>query len=794
MAAAREPDPKPSRRPRKDRKLVEGTRPGEGRRAEKKAVGVEPISIEEIAAIVGGLVGGDAERVTLPPSEGRYSDPRAPLHPRLKAKLLELGLNRLYAHQAQAFDLAMKGHDLVVVTSTGSGKTLCSLLPVLETCLSEPAAKAIMLFPTKALAHDQLFKIERFLPGPDLRAGAYDGDTSANARTAIRKAAHILLTNPEMLHMAILPQHETWARFLRDLRYVVIDELHVYRGVFGSHFAGVIRRLLRLCEWYGSRPQFITTSGTLANPTSIFNHLTGRSAEVIFDDGAPTGGRTVFMAAAKAVPRSPHYGDGPNAATAVVLASLLGRGARALAFCRSRGSVELVLRSTRRMLDDAGWAPNIAESYRAGYTPKERRDIARGFSAGKIRGLVTTNAMELGIDVGDLDAVILNGYPGSAASFWQQLGRAGRAGAPAVGVYLAHEDPMEHLLARRPELLIGEPFEFATLNPENSSIMGAQIRCAAYERPVSASELEAFGSGALALAEDMECAGELHFSAQRFFWPSHDPPAPQISLRGTPGKTVGLFEGTTEVGQMEFWRALCEAHPSAVYLHRDRTFIVESLDLDDGHAILREAKPEYHTQAIVHASVTPTYDLSSFSTPGLRIRHCAIEIARTVTGFRRLSFDGDIPFDEQPLEMPTLKMNGFAARVDIDWLKGDVSNELPAAIHAVEHALLSVAPLLVGCEPQDLGSCWFTFAPDTFAPSIFVYDQVPGGVGLADMLVDARHDWIEAAASVLESCLCLRGCPACLLSPRCPAGNQHLDKFGAMSLLIEMKGRLDAKE
>ncbi|MBX7132518.1 MAG: DEAD/DEAH box helicase [Fimbriimonadaceae bacterium] len=744
----------------------------------------------------------------------KFLDPRVPLHPRLKQKLIERGLVHLFRHQAQAVDAAFAGKDIAVVTGTSSGKTLCYNLPVLHSCLSEPRVTALYLYPTKALAHDQLLKLEATLPGPDIRAGVYDGDTATATRALVRKNAHLILTNPDMLHLGILPQHETWGRFLKGLRFLVIDEMHVYRGILGSHVGGIIRRLLRLCEWYGSRPQIIACSATVANPTELFFNLTSRQPTIINEDGAPSGRKTLILVGTKAeddiddTPDAPFGLEGQkpiarpslNQMSARLMAKLVEGRARTMAFCRARLSTELVLKMARKQLRTAKQPTNAIESYRSGYSPKERREIEKGLFGGTLRGLVTTNAMELGVDVGDLDAVILNGYPGSQASFWQQIGRAGRGGRDAVAVYMASDDPLEQFLVRRPARLLDADLEAATTNPSNPQILAQHLRCAAFERPISPSELDAFGPTAIGLAEELELSGDLVFSAGRFFYPSHTAPAPTVMIRGVSNDQIVLRAAGVEIGRMERWRALAEAHPGAIYLHRDKTYFVSSLNLPAGEATLEERNVDYYTQALAVTSIEPRVELrrKSPSSPdegdvhreerardtGGVISLAAVEACLSVTSYRRVSLETGENLGSESLELPITTFPSVAVRIDLPKSVIDKDPDLAVpSVHGLEHALLAVAPLIAGCERIDLASAWYVMYLETLAPCLFVFDRIPGGVGLAERLFESSDEWFEAALELLESCPCETGCPSCLLLPRCEVANQMLDKPGAIALL-----------
>jgi DEAD/DEAH box helicase domain-containing protein len=715
------------------------------------------------------------------PRKAVFGEPNHPIHPDILARLRELEISRLYSHQAQAFDAAMAGEDVIVVTGTNSGKTMCYNLPALQMCLREPAVRCFYLFPTKALAHDQQGKLEALVPGSQVRVATYDGDTPKSHRPSIRKLSHIVLTNPDMMHVGILPGQEHWAKFFKSLRLIVLDEMHVYRGVFGSNVGNVIRRLLRLCAWHKCRPQIIACSATIGNPEQLFQRLTGRGATMIDADGSPSGKRTfVFW-------NPPELGDGrrlsANAASSEILASLTESGQRTMAFSRARISAELVLRYTRRRVKEGGRIPEESiESYRSGYTAKERRQIEEGLFKGRLLGLSTTNAMELGVDVGGLDAVILNGYPGTASSFWQQAGRAGRGSRDGIAIFVAHDDPLEQFLIRRPDTVLGARSETVGANPENPQILAGHLLCAAQERPITPTELGRFGGQALEIAEGLDRNGELQFSAGMFFYPSFEPPALRVNIRGSGGEQVRLVIDGEELGTMERWRAMMSAHAGAVYLHRGATFLVKSLDLDHGLADVVAFDAPYYTQAVTQSVLDPRVTLDARRVGSLAVSLCAVTVTDSVLAFRKKSLDGDSVLDTEPLDLPAQTYDTLCVRFDLDPFEeeqGDAEAHI-GGIHGMEHALTAVAPLIAGCDRGDLGSAWYTVFPDNMQPAVFVFDRAPGGVGLCERLFESASEWVRAAHQLVLSCNCDAGCPSCLYSPRCEVSNEALSKMGTL--------------
>ncbi|RYG38424.1 DEAD/DEAH box helicase [bacterium] len=705
------------------------------------------------------------------------------VHPALAARLEELGFKNLYSHQALAAEEAMRGRDVCLVTGTNSGKTLGYALPALDFCLREPMAKVLMLYPTKALAQDQLGRLSDLAPA-GIRAATYDGDTPQAKRSEVRRTSHLILTNPDMLHTGILPNHESWAKFFKSLRMIVIDEMHVYRGIFGSHVANVLRRLLRIAEWHRAKPVVMGCSATIGNPGDLFRKLTSREPVIVDQDGSPQGRRTFVFHNPPEV--APGRRLSANVAASEMVATLAEAGLRTLAFSRARVSAELVLRYTRDRLERGGLVPpDRVESYRAGYTPVERREIERGLFEGRLAALSATNAMELGVDVGGLDAVVINGYPGTASSFWQQAGRAGRGSRDGLAVLVAHDDPLEQWLLRNPRTLLEARNENVALNPENRHVLVRHLLCAAYERPIAPSELQRFGDGALELAEDLDRSGELQFSAGLFVYPGFDPPALKTSLRSGSGETVSLMlEDGTELGTMERWRAFTGAHEGAIYLHRGQQFEVSLLDLDQNLARVRPTTAPYYTQAVVQSIIEAKAELGAFSVGPLVARLCGLKVTDIVTSFRKKTLDGDTVLSVEELELPPQSYETIGIRFDLPPLmeEEDLIRQM-GGVHGLEHALAAVAPFLAGCDRGDLGSSWYATAPDTLRPAVYVFDRMPGGVGLAERLFAGLVPWLRAGHQLLASCDCEEGCPACLLSPRCECANEVLHKGRTMELL-----------
>jgi DEAD/DEAH box helicase domain-containing protein len=732
------------------------------------------------------LAGQIAHVQELPPRAASYADVKCPIHLRLQEQLEKLGLEHLFSHQAQAYDAVSGGDDVAVVTGTNSGKTLCYNLPVIQRCLTEPAARALYLFPTKALAQDQLGKLNELIPGADVRCGTYDGDTPPSQRAPLRRIGNIILSNPDMLHVAILPGHEKWTRFLKSLRVLVLDEMHVYRGVFGSHVGCIIHRLLRLCEWHHNRPQIIACSATIGNPGELFQKLTGRKCRVIAEDGSPKARRTFVFWNPPKIDELNRMSA--NVITSEVIANLCESKLRTLGFCRARVTTELVLRYTRDRLEKGGQIPpERVESYRAGYTIKERRQIEKALFKGDLLALIATNAMELGVDIGGLDAVVMNGYPGTISSFWQQAGRAGRGTREGLAIMVAHDDPMEQFLIREPHRIMEAGNDSVAANPQNPQILAQQLKCAAHERALAPSELEEFGANAIEIAEGLDRSGELQFQAGRFFYPAFDPPANKVNIRGSSGDEVTLLLDGEELGTMERWRAMQSAHEGAVYLHGGVSFIVQHLDLGANRAHVTQQQVPFYTQAMVQSVLEPQVDIGLKSWGRHDARLEGLKVTDLVIGYKQIALEGQHVIAINDLQMPPVSFETLGIRLDLPAIGGEEDlMERMGGLHALEHLLMAVAPLVAGCDRGDLGSAWYSAFPDTQRPTLFVFDRTPGGVGLAEQLFKHLKPWASAGLQLVNSCSCEEGCPGCILSARCEANNDVLSKSEALSLLRDL--------
>ncbi len=741
--------------------------------------------LEELVAELRRAAGGRVVHVErLPPRPARFQDPAAPLPGPLASSLEALGIRRLYTHQAQALDHVRAGRSVVVTTRTASGKTLCYNLPVLEALLGDPRARALYLFPTKALAQDQLESLQSFqLP---VRCGVYHGDTPAAERAHVREEAQVVLTNPDMLHVGILPQHGRWVRLFRGLRYVVLDDLHVYRGVFGSHVAGLLRRLRRVCRAYGSQPQFVCTSATLANPREFAERILGLPVQVVDDDGGPQGTRW-FVLWNPAPTRGGRGRHSPYRDASWLLRWLVTRGVRTIVFTQARKVTELVYRYV------VAGSPELAgrvRAYRAGYLPEERRQIERALFSGELGGVVSTSALELGIDVGGLDAAVLVGYPGTVASTWQRAGRAGRSGGDSLAVLVALEDALDQYLMRHPTYLFQRPVEAAALDPCNPFVLASQLRCAAAELPLREEDFGLFGEDARTVVQVLTEAGELAPDRGRWVWRGVRYPASRVGIRTASEAQFSIVdEDQGLLGTVDEARAFEQVHPGAVYLHQGETYVVRELDLEARVAWVRRREVDYYTEP---RTVTDLEIRRVRARRPLGDTHAylaEVEVTTQVVGYARKRLSGDQVLSVESVTLPAQTLPTVAVGYHVPpELAAALGEALPGAIHAAEHASIGLLPLFALCDRWDLGGVSYPVHPQTGRPSVFVYDGYPGGVGIAERGFQVLEAWLRATWEAVSTCGCEGGCPSCVQSPKCGNGNQPLDKEGAVRLLASLLG------
>ncbi|WP_334141880.1 DEAD/DEAH box helicase [Rhabdothermincola sp.] len=711
-----------------------------------------------------------------------------------------LGVDALWSHQAQAIALIRAGRSVAIATGTASGKSLCFQAPIAEAVSdrSRPGT-ALLLYPTKALAQDQLRALTR-LAVPPMVAGAYDGDATPETRSWVRAHANVVLTNPEMLHVGVLPHHARWATFLMRLRYVVVDELHTLRGIFGTHVAHLLRRLRRLCAHYGSDPTFVFTSATIGTPERLAAELCGKQVTPVTDDGSPRGERIfVLWNPAGGITR-PGSGDGhgppasANRETARITAQLVSSGVRTIAFCRSRKATEIVAADIRRHLP-ADLA-NTVRPYRGGYLAAERREIEALLSQGELRGVVATSALELGIDIGGLDACVLDGFPGTIASMWQQAGRAGRGPSTAMTVLVAGEDQLDQWIMSHPEEVFTRPPEPAVINRSNPYVFLPHLACSAYELPLRPTDERWWpdqlddGIRQLVLNDRLKLRprrgpGPAEPAA---YWAGTGWPAHGVGLRngGTGELCIAHSDGTV-VGTVETARAVHLVHPGAIYLHQGAAFRVHSLDLEEQVAIVEPAEGGEYTQPRTETelAVLTADDDRWVGRSGLGLG--TVRVRSRVVGYKRFdAFTGEL-LGHEDLDLPPTQLvtRAFWYVIGLDVLDDAAITpaRMPGTLHAVEHAAIGIMPLFAICDRWDVGGVSTPLLPETGAPTIVIYDGYPGGAGIAELGFRAADRHLAATLESVESCLCPDGCPSCVQSPKCGNGNEPLDKAGAVALL-----------
>lgn len=728
----------------------------------------------------------------IPPRAARYGRLDYPLHPALEEALAAQGVARLYTHQAEAIVLARRGRHVVVTTPTASGKTLCYNLPVLDALLADPAACALYLFPTKALAQDQLRVLDELtdrLPERIL-LGTYDGDTPQKARGKLRRQAQIILTNPDMLHLGILPNHNLWRDFFQGLRYIVVDEAHVYRGIFGSHVAGVLRRLRRLCRFYRSKPTFIAASATMANPAEHFKTLTGLKVRVVDKDGAPAGGRDFVLWNPPLLSEITGERRSATAEATYLFTELIRMGIRTLAFARARVVAELMLRMAREDLEKL--APDKAQrirAYRAGYLPEQRRKIERDLFNGKLLGVTATNALELGIDVGDMEATLLNGYPGTIASTWQQAGRSGRGQDQALSCLVTTDTPLDQYFARHPQDLFGRPLEQARCDPANPYVLADQVMCAAYETPITAKDEATFGPELHQAAWELAETGILTARGGKWVYTGKARyPAQQVSIRASSQERLDLLDENSRLLEtIEAAMGPYRVHPGAIYLHQGDSYRIVELDMRRGHARLQRTDVNYYTQPLDH---TDLQIVSTFQHKRVGKGEAylgMVRVTQQVFAYRRIGHFNDKVLGETALEMPPQTFDTVALWFDVPGrLRRRVALrglDLAGGLHAVEHAAIGILPLFAMCDRLDIGGLSTVKHPDTGRPQVFIYDAIPGGVGIAERGFSVLRDLWQTTLETVRDCPCEEGCPSCIQSPKCGSGNKPLDKAAAVVIL-----------
>ena len=727
----------------------------------------------------------------LPAREARYGDYPIGLDERLRPVLRQRGVQQLYSHQAHSIAATMRGEDVVVVTPTASGKTMCYNLPVLDSILKNPDARALYLFPTKALSADQVSELYELIQamGVDIKTYTYDGDTPGAARRAVRQAGHIVVTNPDMLHSGILPHHTKWVKLFENLRYIVIDEIHTYRGVFGSNLANVLRRLMRLCDFYGSHPQFILCSATIANPKELAETLTGRPVTLINDNGAPMGKRHFVFYNPPVINQQLGIRKGVIPETRAIAEMLLKCGIQTITFARSRLTVEVLTKYLKDVVRDPLGNAGRVRGYRGGYLPTQRREIEKGLRAGQIDAVVSTNALELGIDIGALDACILCGYPGTIASAWQQAGRAGRRKGTSIVFFVASSAAIDQYIVSHPDYFLHQSPENALLNPDNLYILLSHFKCAAYELPFE--DGDNFGNVA-STGELLNYLEEEHIVRHvggRYHWMAEDFPASEISLRSAASENFVIIDITDPthhrvIGEMDRYTVPMLLHENAIYMHEAQQYQVEKLDFEACKAFIRRVDVGYYTDADLNVSlslldVEQQEDLGGGAERALG----EVKVTTLVTMFKKIRFDTHETLGFGHVRLPEMDMHTTAmwwtlpealcSRFENDTLKNGMM--------AISNLLRIVAPLYLMCAPQDVAVVYQVKCPFTDRPTLILYDNCPGGVGLAAKAYGMQRLLLEKALQIVSDCPCEQGCPSCAG----PVGEIGTDGKATSKLLLK---------
>ncbi|MBI5282573.1 MAG: DEAD/DEAH box helicase [Candidatus Solibacter usitatus] len=734
-----------------------------------------------------------------PARPGEFEDMPEGLPTALRKVLEEKGIRQLYTHQAACFRSLQEGRNAVVVTPTASGKTLCYNLPVLHRLAADPEARAMFLFPTKALAEDQLHEFHSIVEamGSSIRAFTYDGDTPQDARKQIRERANVVLTNPDMLHAGILPHHTKWTKLFENLRYIVIDELHYYRGVYGSHLANVLRRLRRVCDFYGANPQFICCSATIANPAELAQALTGRPFDLIDQNGAPAGEKYFVCYNPPVVNRQLGIRRGYLNETRRIASELINRGQQTLVFANNRLATEVLLTYLKDACGKPPASPGAIRGYRGGYLPRERREIERGLRDGDVRAVVATNALELGIDIGSLDVVVMAGYPGTIASSWQRAGRAGRRLGTSLALLIASSAPLDQYIVEHPEYFFDSSPEHAHINPDNLEILVNHLKCAAFELPVQ--DGEKFGPHSTAeLCRFLDELGVVHHSAGAWHWTSDSYPADAISLRSVTSDNFVVVDITNQervIAEVAFPAALTELHEKAIYLHEARQFQVERMDYTGRKAYVRQVECDYYTDAIDYTQVKVLEEFESLPVSDARAAHGEVRINRQIVGFKKIKFytnenvgAGNLSLPEQEMHSTSFWLHFPAPFLDL--FPHLTPTQRLNALSGLGNALRTVAALLLMCDPRDLGVALTeqtASQPPGFEPNLHLYDNFPGGIGQSAPLFRMTAQLLAGAHDLIQRCDCEDGCPSC-------AGPAGETGAGAKQAALDILARLTSPQ
>ena len=709
---------------------------------------------------------------TLPASDGHYIALPQDMDVRLRQVLQSRGIHRLYSHQAECWSLAQQKRDFVVVTPTASGKTLCYNLPVVSTILENEDARALYLFPTKALSADQVSGLYEMIEqlGVNIKAYTYDGDTQGAARKAIRQAGHIVVTNPDMLHANILPHHTKWVKLFENLKYIVIDEIHTYRGVFGSHLANVLRRLLRLCAFYGSNPQFILCSATIANPDELAQQLTGRSICTVTNNGAPMGERHFVFYNPPVVNRQLGIRRGVVNEVKRISENLLRNEIPTIVFAKSRLQVEVITRHLKECVRNAYGFSNRVRGYRGGYLPSERRDIEQGLRSGNVDMVVSTNALELGIDIGSLSACVLCGYPGTIASTWQQAGRAGRRKETALTIMVASSAPLDQYIIQNPDYFFEASPENALVQPDNLYILLSHIKCSAYELPFEENECLGNVTDTAQFLEYLAENNILRHLDGKYYWMEEELPSGEISLRSARTENFVIIDISNPahhrvIGEMDRFTVPMLLHENAIYMHDARMYQVEKLDMDACKAYIRAVDVDYYTDADLNISLHILDNLEEKQLAnGCGLTLGELRVSTIVKMFKKFKLDTHetVGFGEVRLPQTDLHTVGMWWTIPDSLATKYTNDALQGALLGIANLLSIVAPLYLMCAPKDINVVYQVKAPITDKPTIFLYDAFPGGIGLSEKAFQMQELLLEHALKIANGCACESGCPSCV--------------------------------
>ncbi|MBT1001330.1 DEAD/DEAH box helicase [Paenarthrobacter sp. DKR-5] len=736
------------------------------------------------------------------------------VHPDVVAAYAGIGVQQPWQHQVSGAQLAHDGHHVVIATGTASGKSLAYQLPALDAihrteledrvALEPSGAVALYLSPTKALAADQLSAIKA-LGLPTVRAATYDGDTEATERRWVRDHANFVLANPDMLHFGVLPNHSWWARFFRRLKYVIIDEAHSYRGVFGSHVANLMRRLRRVCRYYGGDPVFIAASATSADPAVSFGRLIGAPVRAVTEDCSPHGATTVAFWEPALTETKGENGAKERrtviAETADILANLVSARVRTIAFIKSRRGAESIATISRRLLEEVDPSlPGRVAAYRSGYLPEERRALETALRSGKLLGVSSTSALELGIDISGLDAVLVAGWPGTRASLFQQIGRAGRAGQDALAAFVASDDPLDTYLVHHPEAIFDVAVEATVFDPSNPYVLGPHLCAAAAELPITHAELELFGPTAPGLLGQLVADGYLRQRPSGWFWTHPQSAAGMVNLRADGGGPINIVDSETGslLGTMDSPQSHYQAHAGAVYVHQGETFLVEQLNEEEHCAVVRRANPDYYTTARDVTQIEVLETAKTMHWGDIQVHFGDVKVTTQVVSFQRKAFVSNETLGEEPLQLGArdlfTKAVWFVVSEKRLTAAGIPVPHHPGALHAAEHAAIGLLPLVASSDRWDVGGVSTALHADTELPTIFVYDGHPGGAGFAERGFEAATIWLRATRDAISACECESGCPSCVQSPKCGNKNNPLDKAGAIRLIDVLLSQAPAAE